>query len=271
MQTAHFIIDADILVYEACASCEKTVTLDNNLYYRFAGLEETQARYEEVRGLWLTGAKQALAEAGLVDPARVRWQAHDVFSNPDRSLAYRKSLPHVEYKAARLGMQRPIVAGLIEEWAIQKYTGFYEEKLEGDDMCGLYSTAVLDQPESIAVIISKDKDLLTVPGYVWNPMQKEFTRVDEEAAMRNFYMQVLAGDRVDGYFGIPNMGPVGAAKVLEKAYLTGTDVWDAIVAAYAKKGLGEEVALSNARCAWILRDGDYDFETREVRLWDPRR
>jgi len=42
-----------------------------------------------------------------------------------------------------------------------------------------------------------------------------------------------------------------------------------VVAAYNKKGLSEEVALENARLARILRNGEYDTDTGEVKLWNP--
>ena len=40
-------------------------------------------------------------------------------------------------------------------------------------------------------------------------------------------------------------------------------------AAYAKAGFGEDYALTMARLARILRDGEYDFNTKKVNLWEP--
>jgi DNA polymerase-1 len=40
-----------------------------------------------------------------------------------------------------------------------------------------------------------------------------------------------------------------------------------VLDAFESKGLGEEVAIENARLARILRDGEYNFETKEVKLW----
>ena len=36
---------------------------------------------------------------------------------------------------------------------------------------------------------------------------------------------------------------------------------------FEKHGLSEEVAIENARLARILRNGEYNFDTKEVKLW----
>jgi DNA polymerase-1 len=42
-----------------------------------------------------------------------------------------------------------------------------------------------------------------------------------------------------------------------------------VVAAFESKGLTEEDALVQARVARICRASDYDFKTKEVKLWNP--
>jgi len=60
---------------------------------------------------------------------------------------------------------------------------------------------------------------------------------------------------------------VKATKILEDA----EDPWAAIVATYESRGLTEDDALIQARCARILRACDYDFKRREIILWQPAR
>ena len=43
--------------------------------------------------------------------------------------------------------------------------------------------------------------------------------------------------------------------------------WETVVNAFKEKGLGEEIALQNARLAKILTVDDYDFERRAPILW----
>ena len=42
-----------------------------------------------------------------------------------------------------------------------------------------------------------------------------------------------------------------------------------VLAAYEKAGLGPDYALTMARLARILREGEYDFDKEEVKLWIP--
>jgi DNA polymerase-1 len=39
--------------------------------------------------------------------------------------------------------------------------------------------------------------------------------------------------------------------------------------AYASKGLTEDDAILQARMARILQDGDYNYATKGIRLWNP--
>ena len=83
-------------------------------------------------------------------------------------------------------------------------------------------------------------------------------------------MQVLTGDATDGYPGLPGLGPVGAEKVLlGRDLLDELKCWEAIVAAYVKKGLTEADALVQARMARILRAEDYSAY-KGVKLWEPK-
>ena len=47
------------------------------------------------------------------------------------------------------------------------------------------------------------------------------------------------------------------------------DYWEAGVNCFKKQKLKESDAIKQARLAWILKDGDYNFETGSVKLWEP--
>jgi len=119
--------------------------------------------------------------------------------------------------------------------------------------------------------------LQTIPGHHYNfSKDLEFT-VSEHQADIYHMSQTLTGDATDGYKGCPGMGAVGAKKLLDKVLDEATPwatsqtlrkmMWDAVVAAYVKAGLGEEEALCQARVARILRTGEFNFKTNEVILW----
>jgi 5'-3' exonuclease len=94
--------------------------------------------------------------------------------------------------------------------------------------------------------------------------------VTAQEAERFFLTQVLTGDKTDGYCGVPGVGPVKAARILDSVFAE-RDPWQTVVDTFTKAGLSADVALDTARCAWILRKGDYDFDTGEITMWTPDR
>jgi len=142
-----------------------------------------------------------------------------------------------------------------------------EENLEADDLLGLLST-----PEDLIVTI--DKDLHTIPALHLNlrDIYKEPVRWGHAQSYRFFMKQALMGDSIDNIPGCKGVGPVTADKILADVPLT--DMWEAVVSTYQKKMKmereeAEEFALLNARLVRILQPGEYDFETKEVKLWQP--
>ena len=161
--------------------------------------------------------------------------------------------------------------------------------LEGDDVMGLLLTGSKAQSY---IGFTTDKDLYTIPGNVvrinhdWTPNKKPVIYRPRKITVReadHFWMtQVITGDTVDGYKGAPGAGPKRAEKALNpKLMVTTRTMWDAVLHVYADqfdhKRWGKEFtqpraydeALMNARCARILRNGDYDHKTGEVKLWTP--
>jgi DNA polymerase-1 len=92
--------------------------------------------------------------------------------------------------------------------------------------------------------------------------------------------QTISGDAVDNYKGAPGAGPVRAKQALAMGRSL-SEWWPTVLSIYDKqfkdKRWGLEFvnktaldeAIMNARCARILRFGDYDFATKQVHLWTP--
>jgi DNA polymerase-1 len=176
------------------------------------------------------------------------------------------------YKHNRSAMVKPIHFHAIGDHLKNNYDWLAQKQLEGDDLMGIISTS---EPGRY-IIASIDHDMMQIPGvhYNWNSGRK--ARQSKADAERVFYMQVLTGDPGDGYKGIPGVGPVKAAKILDTEINENQDdpcttEWERIVHAYQEAGLTEDDALQQARVARILRKGDYDFDTEEVTLWNPER
>ena len=169
---------------------------------------------------------------------------------------YRKELAPY-YKANRTNTRKPMLLQWAREYIQSKYNTIIYRRLEADDVLGILGTANTD-----TIIWSEDKDLRTVPAKHW--IDGDVVEISEEEADYNFFTQTLVGDATDNYKGCPSVGYKTAEKILEFG-----DGWGAVVRAFISKGLSEEVALENARLARILRNGEYDTDTGEVKLWTP--
>lgn len=187
--------------------------------------------------------------------------------SPDHN--FRKDI-FPEYKANRKDIvPHPSYATLKEK--VKEYqSAIWEDGIEADDLIGLSVTA---NPNSIAV--SADKDFATVPCTLFIPPShgKEEGKLhtfSEAEADVNWLRQALTGDTIDNYKGIPRVGPVKAAQIIPGP--APVDVlWGKVKHAFLSHGMTEEDALTMVRLARILRHGDYDFDTKEVKLWMPPR
>lgn len=169
-----------------------------------------------------------------------------------------------KYKAQRKKMRRPAGYGALIEWVSTAAAscGWNIARLpevEGDDVLGILY-------EEGDVIYSMDKDMKTLPGRHLVDGQVEHISLRE--ADLAFYTQVLTGDSADNYPGCPKYGPVTAAKLLAGC-LTELEMWSKVLAAYEKAGFDQRYAITQARCARILRSGEYDHERGVPILWNP--
>lgn len=128
------------------------------------------------------------------------------------------------YKGNRKDFQRPKHYDALRAY-LQRLGAELVEGQEADD-----AIAIKAQKGSYW-IVSIDKDFDQVPGWHYNFVKKEKYYVTEEEGLRNFYTQILTGDRVDNIIGIKGVGPVKAEKIL-KDCTTEREYYDACVKAY---------------------------------------
>ncbi len=237
------LIDGDILIYTVCSVCEYVARFDDDLDVAFANINEAKAMCEETISKW---AEKLQAEMVVIG-----------FSGKNN---FRKTI-YPQYKAHRKSCRKPCGYRPVKELMSQNYIVKEEPTLEGDDIIGILSTeGVYRNP----IIVSSDKDLNCIPGLLWNPDKDDEPRmITKEQADRNWLMQTLTGDKTDGYPGLEGVGPVTAAKILKNG------TWDEVKSAYETSGYNEEYALTQARCARILRHGEYDWIKQEALLWTP--
>lgn len=169
-----------------------------------------------------------------------------------------------QYKANRKKYRKPAGYRQLVEWVAKAapargWEVVRLQDIEGDDVLGVLY-------EDGDVIASIDKDMLTLPGlHLRDGEIREVSRLEADLA---FYAQTLTGDASDNYPGCPGYGPVTAAKALAGC-TTEVQMWREVLAAFGKKGFGPQYAITQARCARILRPGEYDLDAQAVRLWEP--
>lgn len=180
---------------------------------------------------------------------------------------FRKGLYDL-YKANRKDIiPHPTFAKLKEE-CLEYDAAIWEEGIEADDLIGIRCS---EDPQG-TLAVSADKDFATVPCQLLIPgshgKKASLHRFSEAEADVNWLRQCMTGDTIDNYKGIPGIGPKKAEAIVPQpaplSYL-----WPKVETAFVNKGLSREHALLMARLARILRDGDYDFENKEVKLWNP--
>lgn len=168
---------------------------------------------------------------------------------------YRKSIAvTAPYKGNRT-QARPKHYELIREYLEKAWGCEVVENQEADDAIGIKAYSFED-PEDY-VIMSIDKDLDMIRGWHYNFIKDKKYYVDEYDAIKNFYAQILTGDRVDNIIGLKGIGPKKAAKILEDC-VTEADMYNAVLKAYDND---ETRVLESAQLLWIRR--------KENQIWSP--
>ncbi|HCG9221697.1 TPA: exonuclease [Vibrio parahaemolyticus] len=272
------LFDLDIFAFQANAAAMEEVYLQNG---------------EEFIGL-MTNMTQAFdTVVSRIEEIRKQLKLDVVIMCLTDDYNWRKDvLP--TYKSNRKDVRKPVGLVELKKRLSEHYETYLRPTLEADDVMGILATWDKFYPDHRKIIISEDKDMKTLPAWIYNPA-KDFEPWLQPQEDADFFhlCQTLAGDVTDGYSGCPSIGMETAKELLSKelmfeAYehtfksgarkgLTETrwrkvespSPWDTVVSCFVKAGLGEEAALQQARVARICRASDYDFKNKEVKLWKP--
>jgi len=237
--------------------------------WRAASAAQSKFHWSEGDAISTSADLQQAIQRAESDLADFWWKLHAddmVITLSDPKKNWRKDVMP-EYKANRKGVEKPLVFWQLRAHLESKYRTEMRPSLEGDDVMGLYATnkkAIVGKK----IIVSVDKDMQSVPCFLFNPNKPDrgVVTVTQTSADRYHLQQTLTGDPVDGYKGCPGIGPKKADKILGS--LTGKKAWEAVVRTYKSCGLKESDALQNARVARILRVGEYSLADG-VKLWEP--
>ncbi len=234
-------VDADYIVYKACASCESDLDFGDDVIVVVSKFSEAYA-----------AVKRELNKI----KNKFMWDVPEVVLFFSDSTNFRKEIMPA-YKGHR-NRKKPCGYKRVINALKDEYEVILMNTLEADDSMGIYAT---EYPGNI--IVSPDKDMRQIPGTLYN--MDEIVNVEEAEGKRWHLIQALAGDQTDGYSGVPGIGIKRAVALFEEKGYT----WKTVVDAFAEKGLGEDIALQNARLAKILTTDDYDWRAKQPILWDP--
>lgn len=141
----------------------------------------------------------------------------------------------------------------VRQYLVDMWGARIVEGKEADDTVAI---EYLKDPDN-RCIVAIDKDLLQIPGWHYNYKKDELFKVSEEEATRSFWRQVLEGDRTDNIRGLPGIGKVKAAKIIDECrdeqemYAVARRMY-----AEAYPGNGDTVLLEHANLLYIWRKED---------------
>ncbi|WP_051447581.1 hypothetical protein [Rhizobium leguminosarum] len=266
------IIDGDALVYQLAFSAEvKTNWADEG--------------EEPVITIHADEAETTFRLLKAVDALQqLHWADTVVFALSDPDANFRLDF-WPTYKGNRKDSRKPILHERMREVVQERFKTYLKPRLEADDTIGILATSQRLMPGE-KIIISDDKDFNTIPAIRFKFRKNkdgELLHWEQTPGDADKYhlQQTLSGDMTDFYPGCPGTGPVKAERLVEQQHKVWWEsgntqpsnfvpwFWPQVVAKYEAQGLTEADALTQARCARILRASDFNFKTQEPILWTP--
>ena len=243
------LIDADIFIYKATRLSERETNWEGDSWTLHSDLAEVKTIIDDQIWKVLNGTKADKVTLCFSDRKNYRKKI-----NPD-------------YKSNRKGGRKPMCFSAAIDYCKSEYLCDLWDWLEADDVIGIRATK---PSKTEKIIVSEDKDLLTIPGLHWDFKEEKIFEWTEDYADYQFFHQTLVGDSTDNYKGCQGVGPISAEKILRGNTGSVLDMWEAVLKAFLKAGQTEQDAIINARMARILRHKEFDTHSKQIVLWTPK-
>lgn len=259
------LIDGDILVYRAGFATDKTKYVhitDKAVVY----FDEAKAAKEAAQvGGTVWSRKEAEPEdkalmliSVMINDIKARYEnLHPVvvLSGPTN---FRDAIAtRARYKGSRIGTVPPTHLKALRKHLIGQgaVVSDYEE---ADDVL---AREALASPGS--VIVSIDKDLLSIPGKHFNFVDKTEVVISPKEAVLNFYQQAISGDPTDNIPGATGYGPIKARKAIENCK-NAWECWQVTLGIYIKEFGDISGVIYALECARLVKIGQ-----PKGSLWEP--
>jgi DNA polymerase I len=235
------ILDVESYLYQACTACKTLHQVSEDIYAEVYNIKLGIQYIQDI-----------------VDKFKDKFMSRSiVLVIGDKNNNFRKGI-NPSYKAHR--GSKPLMYDMILKWAIDNMEVISLPHLEADDICRIIFEDN-DNFKGEKLIVTIDKDFYSVPCNLYrdNPKDNKIVTVTQEDAIVNEYVQVIMGDKTDGYSGIPNFGEKKA-----RAFVTVETKWEDIVKLYIDNGLTEQDAILNYNMAHIVGYSDYNWLDKKV-------
>lgn len=250
------LLDADIVAYKVACVNEQDFDWGDTGSSQYLDYNEARRQVDQ-----------------LIESYCAATEAHQVMVCLTDKVNFRKQL-NPSYKHNRKDVVPPALLAWTKEYLADEYRSFIRPRLEADDVMGILATSGDRFIKGKKIIVSEDKDMRTIPSLLYNPNHPDLgvQKISNLDAKRFHMWQTVVGDATDGYPGCPGIGAGGRFVEYAPDILFATspmELWDLVLMAYASKGLTEDDAILQARMARILQDGDFNYKTKGIRLWNP--
>lgn len=237
------LIDGDILAYTIASNSEQAINWGNDFWTLHTDFNECKTKIED-----------------YLKNVTNNFSAKKVYIFLSDTHNFRKQI-YPAYKLNRTNKRKPVCLPQIKRYLFETHEAISEPRLEADDLMGIFATD--PNIKGNKIIVSIDKDLKTIPGNISVDLET-VEKITKKKAKYNHALQTLCGDSVDNFPGAPGIGPIKAAAILNTK-----QIWPAVENAFIKAKLTKEDALLQARLAYILQHGDYNFKSKKIKMWKP--
>ena len=231
------LVDADIIAFRCSASCKGDDPI-------------------EIANLRADKLVHQILDATQAD-------AYELFISGTENFRYDI---YPDYKANRRDSVDPIYRQACKEFLVIEWLAQVSEGYEADDAIGIEHSRFKAQGD-IPIICSIDKDFHQFAGRFYNFVTEKHYEISKDEALRNFYKQLILGDKTDNIPGYDGKARQKPTKIIQYYYdligttLTEWAMYDICLDAYMEGGQTQDDLHLTAQLCYILR-------TREDK-WKP--